>query len=46
MDVFRLDVSLDVAAFSVPLFCCLINNLSYKHCIFQLAFETQPACVS
>ena len=46
MNVFGLDISLDVAAFSLPLFGSLINNLSYKHCIFELVFETHPACVS
>ena len=30
----------------VALFGSLINNLSYKYCIFELVFETQPACVS
>ena len=46
MNVFRLEVSLDFAAFNVPLFCSLINDLSYKQCILKLACETQPACVS
>ena len=37
---------IEFPGFYFALYCSLINNLSYKHIIFQLAFETQPVCVS